>query len=66
VRTVSIETRPIVGAAVAALDSFGAPDRATAARLLSMWAREAELTLDEAAAVVAHFPATAANGRADR
>ena len=56
--TVPISSSPRVRAAVAALDSFGAIDQPTATRLLSMWSRQGELTLAEAAAVLNFYPPT--------
>lgn len=55
--TVPVDTHPIVRAAVAALDSFGAVDQPSATRLLSLWSRQGELTLAEAAAVLNFYPA---------
>jgi hypothetical protein len=58
VNTVPISSSPRVRATVTALDAFGAIDQPTAARLLSMYARQKELTLAEAAEVLNHYPPT--------
>ncbi|MFJ1537741.1 hypothetical protein ACIODS_04285 [Micromonospora chalcea] len=50
---------PIARVALTALDAFGATDAATAAKLLDLWSRRAELTPADITAIVTRYrPAT--------
>lgn len=49
------DTRPVVRAAVRALDAFGATTARQATQLLGYWARYAELTPAEIDAVLSYF-----------
>ena len=47
---------PVVRAAIAALDAFGALDRDDADALLHSWCRRHELSADQRRAVLDHYP----------
>lgn len=55
-QTLSLDSSPLVRAAVVALDAFGALDRGAAAELLTMWSRRPGMTSQEVMAVLDHFP----------
>ena len=55
-QTVPADIRPVVRAAVVALDSFGAMDRETASNLLDRWARRFQLSNTEIDQVLDHYP----------
>ena len=57
-QTLSADTHPVVRAAVAALDAFGATDRPTATYLLGCWVRRFQLTAPDVAAILNHYPLT--------
>ena len=52
------DTRPVVRAAVAALDAFGAATARQATQLLGYWARYDELTSADIDAVLSYFRCT--------
>lgn len=50
------ELSPLVRAAIAALDAFGALSQAQARVLLGLWVRRDELTNAEVVIVLSHYP----------
>lgn len=55
-RSVALDASPLVRAAIAALDAFGAVSQREARTLLGMWARRDQLTPGEVGRVLDHYP----------